>query len=248
MNSAFLATGPAERDLRRSYERATGSDAPHFALKFQYFSIPRVRWENEPKVSLFVDPGDVWAMTQLRMLLASALRRTQGPIPDQFRLYVGPVAGRLGRPVTTASAPVAAAVRRLRDRSGLPASDVAQMLGVRRRQLYKIVESGSTTSDREARLHAINDVVDNLYAEFGDSSTVRSCLLAPIGPDLRSFVDLAAEGDVRTAKEALDEYLKKRGDRPIPTYSERPRRSERRQQELAELARSTRDIVPEQAE
>ena len=215
------------------------------AMDCTYLSVPRVSTDNEHTFSLLLDANDAWAREQLRMLVSSALRRTQGPLPDEVRVVVGPVAGRLGRPVEHPELSVADAVRALRERTALPASEVAHMLGVRRRQLYKLAESGSsTTPDREARLHALNEVVDELYARFGDPTIVRSCLLAPIGKDLNSFVDLVSEGDVQAAREALWEYLENRGAREVPAYIERPTMSERRREDTGEFIRSTRDITP----
>jgi len=180
----------------------------------------------------------------LRLLLSSALKRTQGPIPDQVRIYLGPVAGRMGRPVQRLEISTADVLQSLRERTGLPASEVAQMLGVQRRQLYKLIEGGSTTPEREARIRAVDEVVTDLYARVGDHSTVRSCLLAPLDTQLRSFVDVAADGDIRVAREALWAYLEQRGDRPVPQYIERPRRSTRRR-DAAEFVRHTRDIAPD---
>jgi len=117
------------------------------------------------------------------------------------------------------------------------------MLGVQRRQLYKLIEGGSTTPDREARIRAVDEVVTDLCARFGDHSAVRSCLLAPLDAQLRSFVDLAADGDIRVARDALWAYLEQRGDRPVPLYIERPRKSTRRG-DTANFVRDTRDIAP----
>jgi transcriptional regulator with XRE-family HTH domain len=213
------------------------------AHEFKYLWVPRVQSASEPNVSLVLDPTDAWGATQLRLLLTSALTRTQGPFSDQIRIYLAPVAARLGRSAHVEDLAIGEVLRALKDHSGLPASEVAHMLGVQRRQLYKIIEGGSTTPEREARLRAINEVVDELHVRFADRATVRSCLLAPIDASLHSFVELAAEGDVRSAREALFTYLASRADRGIPQYIERPSRSERRAG-AKEFARSTRDIAP----
>jgi transcriptional regulator with XRE-family HTH domain len=209
----------------------------------QYFHVLREASGKEVTQSILLEPEDLWARDQLRLLVLSALSRTQGPIPDQVRVYVGPIAGRLGRPVAKVETTTADIVGSLRERTGLPASEVAHMLGVQRRQLYKILEGGSTTSEREARILAIDGVLTELHSRYDDVSTVRSCLLAPLDDQLRSFIDIAEERDVQTAWRALSDYLEQRGNRPVPLYIERPQRSKRRR-DVSDFVRSTRDIAP----
>jgi hypothetical protein len=246
MNALAERTERTEDSFSGSMRRGTQVLAtPFLASDFVYLSVPRTAGVNEPSVAFILDENDSWGATTLRLLLWGGLTRTQGPVPDQFRLYVSPVAERLGRSVQHPGLSVTEAVRKLKERTGLPASEVAHMLGVRRRQLYRIEETGSTTPEREVRLRAINDVVDDLYARFGDPAIVRSCFLAPVGQDLQSFVDIAGSGDVLSAREALFSYLERRGARGVPEYIERPSKSARRQQDVSELARSTSDIAPD---
>lgn len=211
--------------------------------RYRYLSVLREPHGGETTYAFIVEPDDVWARAQLLFLVSSALMRTQGSVPDEFRRYLGPVACRLGRPATRIESGTADIVRSIRKRSGLPASEVAHMLGVQRRQLYKILEGGSTTPEREARILAIDEVLNELYGRYESLAMVRSCLLAPLDEELHSFVDLAAEGDVRAAWRALVDYLDERGDRPVPQYIDRPSKSKRRR-DVSDLVRSTRDISP----
>lgn len=211
--------------------------------QYRYLSVLREPSGDETTYSFVVEPDDFWARTQLLLLVSSALMRTQGSVPDEVRLYLGPVACRLGRPTAKVEAGIAEVVRSIRVRSGLPASEVAHMLGVQRRQLYKILEGGSTTPEREARILAIDEVLNELSDKYDSVAMVRSCLLAPLDEELRSFVDLAAEGDVRAAWRALADYLEQRGDRPVPQYIERPSRSKRRR-DVSDFVCATRDITP----
>jgi hypothetical protein len=119
------------------------------------------------------------------------------------------------------------------------------MLGIQRRQLYNLVDGGSTTPDRERRIRALAHFVDRLFERFSEVELVRSALLAPIGRDLRSFVDLATEGGgIAEAGKLLEEYLDARGN-AIRRYVQTPRRASKQQRSAAKAIEDTLDISPD---
>lgn len=87
------------------------------------------------------------------------------------------------------------AVKTIRESSGLPAADVAAMIGVRRRQLYNLLGGGSASSERERWIGTLAEQISALReAASGEGRRVRAALLLP-GEGGRSFYDLACERD-----------------------------------------------------
>jgi hypothetical protein len=96
--------------------------------------------------------------------------------------------------------PLADAVQTIRDDSGLPAADVAAMIGVRRRQLYNLLNGGSASSERERWIGTLAEQVSRLREAAGDDARrVRAAILLPAEHD-RSFYDLACERDEDTLR------------------------------------------------
>jgi hypothetical protein len=185
-------------------------------------------------------------------VLASAVPRTQGLLVDQHRRFLLDFARDFGEVKTArpeadieTTAPLANTVTELRRQSGLPAAEIARMAGIQRRQLYNLVDGGKTTPARERRIRSLASFVDQLHERFGDASVVRSVLLAPIGSDLRSFVDLATDGiSIQDASRALETYLSRRQGR-VRQYVQTPRRAREQERAAARLVDDTRDIFPD---
>jgi transcriptional regulator with XRE-family HTH domain len=183
-------------------------------------------------------------------VLGTGIPRTQGLFTDQYRVVLLTLAksfGEVAAPVVQArtTEPLGALLDRLRTSSGLPAAEIARMVGIQRRQLYNLVDGGKTTPDREQRIRSIARVVDVLLERLVVPSMVRSSLLAPVGPDLRSFVDLATEGvAVAAAERLLVDYLDKMNDAPRQ-YIQTPRRARAQEKEAAKAIKDTSDISPD---
>jgi hypothetical protein len=186
-------------------------------------------------------------------VLYSAIPRTQGLYFDQHRFVLLTLARDWGRVhetdvqerVVAPSEPLTDVLARLRSQTALPAAEIARMLGIQRRQLYNLVDGGSTTPDRERRIRALAHFVDRLFERFSEVELVRSALLAPIGRDLRSFVDLATEGGgIAEAGKLLEEYLDARGN-AIRRYVQTPRRASKQQRSAAKAIDDTLDISPD---
>jgi hypothetical protein len=186
-------------------------------------------------------------------VLYSAIPRTQGLHFDQYRTVLLALARNWGRVrdtdpqerVVVTSEPLTEVLARLRGQTRLPAAEIARMLGIQRRQLYNLVDGGSTTPDRERRIRALAHLVDRLFERLNDVGLVRSALLAPIGRDLRSFVDLATEGGgIAEAGNLLEGYLDARGD-AIRRYVQTPRRARKHEGSAAKAIEDTLDISPD---
>lgn len=137
----------------------------------------------------------------------------------------------LMEPADPEQPPLADVVRRLREQVGLPAAHVAAMLGVKRRQLYNLLERGRATSDRERWIHALAGHVDVLAdAANGDPDAVRAAVLRPL-PSGQTFFSHATEldepGVARATAELLELMsqgrLRGRARRPAPSLKRRGR-------------------------
>lgn len=121
--------------------------------------------------------------------------------------------------------PLAEAVKTIREGSGLPAADVAAMIGVRRRQLYNLLGGGSASSERERWIGTLAEQISVLReAAGGEGRRVRAAVLLP-GEGGRSFYDFACERDEdalrRVSAELADDLrggrISGRVQRPSPT-------------------------------
>jgi tetrahydromethanopterin S-methyltransferase subunit F len=96
---------------------------------------------------------------------------------------------------------IAETVREIRDASGLPATDVAAMFGVKRRRLYDLLDGESPSAERERWIHVLAGLIRNLAeAASGETGRVRAALLHP-GVDGLSLFDLAIARDEVAARE-----------------------------------------------
>lgn len=127
---------------------------------------------------------------------------------------------------------LAETLRGLREATGLPAADVAAMVGVKRRQLYNLLQGGRASAERERWIHTLTAVVATLSdAADGASEQVRAALLRPLA-DGRSLFDLACAQDEHAVKQAADELaaalrtgrVAGRVRRPSPTLRRRGNR------------------------
>jgi hypothetical protein len=184
-------------------------------------------------------------------VLVTGIPRTQGLVSDQHRVVLLTLARGFGQvlpfvePGKDTTEPLAEVLDRLRTRSGLPAAEIARMVGIQRRHLYNLVDGNNTTPERERRIRSISKLVDDLFERLGEPSMVRSSLLAPIGRDLRSFVDLAVEGGpIPEIGRLLTQYLDSRNDL-LREYIQTPRRARENEQVAAQTIKDTRDITPD---
>jgi hypothetical protein len=177
------------------------------------------------------------------------IRRTQGPIADQYRGVLIGLAENIGvvqqLDAQAEHAPLSTVIENLRSRSGLRAADVARMVGIQRRQLYNILDGAGTTPDREQRIRSLASVVDDLFEQFGDSPSVRSALLTPLTADLESFFDIASEGGpIPDAGRRVRHYYASTG-RPPRTYIAPPKQVRASGRIAANAIGEVRDISPE---
>jgi hypothetical protein len=118
--------------------------------------------------------------------------------------------------------PLAELVASMRTISGLPASDVAAMIGVKRRQLYNLLESGRASAVRErwiGKLHASLTRLDE--AAGGGRAQVRASLLAPMA-DGRTLFEIACLRDAPALERATETLAAALGSGRIPGRIQRP--------------------------
>jgi len=203
-------------------------------------------------VTVQIPTSELYARSAFGAVLVNAIPRTQGLHVDRYRVVLLALAQSFGsvwtadEPTVSTAETLATSVDRIRKLSGLPASDVARMAGIQRRHLYNLVDGGNTTPEREHRIRSLAGTIDELYARLNDVDAVRSSLLAPVGADLRSFVDMAAEGEpIGHASRMLMEYLSRRNYVPRK-YIQTPRKARAQERAAAEAVKDTRDIAPDQ--
>jgi hypothetical protein len=101
-----------------------------------------------------------------------------------------------------------ALVELLRHRTALPATDVAQMIGVGRRQLYNLLDGRPTSPDTSRRIGQAQEIVGALVDALGDEGErVRNALLIPIAG--KSLYDTLRDDDYETAHRLLPRVLRR---------------------------------------
>ncbi len=110
-------------------------------------------------------------------------------------------------PITPTLEPLDDALKMIRECSGLPAIDVAAMIGVKRRQFYNLLNGERASSDRERWIRSLAAVLSALRdAADGDTARVRASILRPLD-DGRSLFELARDRDQDSVLRAKDELV-----------------------------------------
>lgn len=122
----------------------------------------------------------------------------------------------------TSNAPVADTLRVLRERVGLPAVDLAAMIGVQRRQFYNLLKSGRAGADRERWIHVLAAAFDCLAdAASEDIGRIRAATLRPLA-DGSSLYDRAVAHDEDAVRAATDELVGLLGEGRVSGLARRP--------------------------
>ncbi|MDW5595108.1 helix-turn-helix transcriptional regulator [Conexibacter stalactiti] len=133
------------------------------------------------------------------------------------------------QPWTSPLEPLSDVLRAMRVHSGMSAADVAAMVGLRRRQLYNLLDGLHDSPHREAWIRRVAAAVVTLHhAATGSAQLVRAALLHPVR-DGQSPFDLACaqrDDDFAAACDVLAEQLKEnrisaRLQRPSPSLRRR---------------------------
>jgi hypothetical protein len=125
-------------------------------------------------------------------------------------------------PVTVDPPPVADALQALRRRVGLPAIDLAAMVGVQRRQLYNLLRSGRASADRERWIHSLVAAFDRLADAAGeDTARIRAATLRPLA-DGSTLYDRAVAHDEDAVEAAVDELVSLLSDGRVSGLVRRP--------------------------
>jgi hypothetical protein len=226
---------------------------PRYANAWSTLTIPMHELERSDARPLVVPKNEIRSNTIFGAVLVRSVPRTQGLEVDQHRVILLRLACGLSdvrpEPERVRSSKriqsLASAIDQTRRHSGLPVAELARVSGLQRRQLYNILDGGSTSREREQRIRAFADVVERLFAREASVASVRSLLLAPIASDLASFVDLVAGGEpIPEAWKRLEASLTQRG-RQVRQYLQTPRVAREHQSDAAATIRATRDIAPD---
>lgn len=125
-------------------------------------------------------------------------------------------------PINPATAPVADTLRVLRERVGLPAVDLAAMIGVQRRQLYNLLRSGRASADRERWIHVLGAAFERLAeAANEDVARIRAATLRPLS-DGNSLYDRAVAYDEDAVHAAIDELVGLLSEGKVSGLARRP--------------------------
>lgn len=120
------------------------------------------------------------------------------------------------------SPPLAELVASIRNISGLPASDVAAMIGVKRRQLYNLLENGRASAVRERWIGKLHTALTRLdEAAGGGRAQVRASLLTPMA-DGRTLFEIACLRDAPALERATETLAAALGSGRIPGRIQRP--------------------------
>lgn len=107
----------------------------------------------------------------------------------------------------------------IRTLTSLSVVDIARLCGVKRRQLYNLMEGEPTEPHRAARIHKLRIALERWAKRLPNPLMLRSALFAPLDSDQRDFVTMveAKDGhDLSDAVEAFESYLWRLGSgRPI---------------------------------
>ena len=104
----------------------------------------------------------------------------------------------------------------------LPVNEVATMMGLKRRALYKIVEENSTSAQTEQQIHRLAALVERLRGRLHESRLIRTALLMPISTlENRSLIEIAASRDDELIEQAVHELLSDPGRRAVNRQSGR---------------------------
>jgi hypothetical protein len=121
--------------------------------------------------------------------------------------------------VATSADSVPDDLARIRELTTLSVADIARLCGVKRRQLYNLLDGQPTDPRRARHIRALRAAIERWARRLPDPITLRSVLFAPLDEDRRDFVALAAADEpagLTRATAAVDAYLARLGDgRPV---------------------------------
>lgn len=108
----------------------------------------------------------------------------------------------------------------IRALTGLSVNDIARLCGIKRRQVYNLLDGSETEPHRAANIRRISQAIGQWSHRFQRPETLRSALLAPIGDNQEDFITLASSPDQAALAMAIDrfeEYLRRLG-RATPAF------------------------------
>ncbi len=132
----------------------------------------------------------------------------------------------------------------IRALTGLSVNDIARLCGIKRRQVYNLLDGGETEPHRAADIRCITNVIEQWSHRFQRPEALRSALLAPLDDRQRDFITLASSSDqphaIANAVDLFESYMQRLGTaNPVVRISASPATSRR------EAAEQLRDLYGE---
>lgn len=129
-----------------------------------------------------------------------------------------------GVAVSPAPIDLAEAIDGIRRSSGLPVNEVAAMVGLSRRGLYKVREEGRSAAGTERHIYRVASAISRLAERLGTPERVRAALLTPLRPlDGRTLVAIAGTRDERDLQQAVEVILSQEGSNAVEAQWKRTR-------------------------
>jgi len=134
---------------------------------------------------------------------SSAGAATAGARPiDSFNInghMTKPSSGRVEAVTSSAVLQQADCVERelrvIRTLTGLSVNDIARLCGIKRRQVYNLLDGGETEPHRAANIRGITSVIEEWSHRFARPEALRSALLAPLNNKREDFITLVSSAD-----------------------------------------------------
>lgn len=118
-------------------------------------------------------------------------------------------------------------LKRIRALTELSMNDMAHLCGIKRRQLYNLLDGSETEPHRAANIRRITNVIEKWSYRFPRPEMLRSALLAPLDREQQDFITLASSSAetnaIAKAIDLFENYMQRLGSaNPVIRVSSSP--------------------------
>ena len=137
-------------------------------------------------------------------------------------------AAKVKRKPVLQSPPLKTVIYQVKFQVDLPINDLAQLFGIKRRQLYYVLDGRSPGLETEQRIRLVHSVFADIDdALEGSEGNLRNAILMPATDDYRSLFDVIKSGDedeIRSVAKSLVGRIERKETSatlpvPSPTYA-----------------------------